>query len=238
MSHMKKFFTLLMLSGLVFGTPLVFGQDEPADKKEPAEKKLSKSKEAIKERISSLLEARIKGVSTDKEKNGNIIRLYIVGTSPITTAIGIEEGLEIASEKADEMARIELSKFLESKVSFSKNNKGELIMNNEGEENGDGEGDSKISVKKIEKRSSEYKETTSAVLKGIKIAGVEHKGKSFVAVYKLEISDLNSIDKLKKRLNSTITGNESTPSSVDGDGSGSKSKNSKVIPNRRVIIVD
>lgn len=235
---MKKFFTMLMLSGLVFGVPFAFGQDDPAEKKEPAEKKLSKSKEAIKERVSNLLEARLKGVSTDKDKNGSIIRLYIVGTSTISTVLGVEEGLEIASEKAEEMAKVELSKFLETKVSFNKNNKGEYIMTIEGEENGDGEGDRKEFGKKIEKRSTEYKEATSAVIKGIKVAGREHKGKTFVAVYKIEISDLNSIDKLKKRLNTTINGTDSNSSVDAADGESSKAKNKKVIPNSKVIIVD
>ncbi|MEI7488205.1 MAG: hypothetical protein WCJ72_12490 [Chryseobacterium sp.] len=231
---MKKFFTMLMLSGFVFGAPFVFGQDEAA------EKKLSKNKEDLKSRISQYIETGIKGVFYDTEKdvkNGNILRLFVVGTAVISTAIGVEEGLEIASEKADETAKIELLKFLETKASFSKNSKGELIISKEGEENGDGEGDRKEGIKKIDKRSTEYKENANGCIKGLKVAGVEHKGKNFIAVYRLETSTLNSIDKLKKRLNTSITGTDST-SSVDGEDSGTKAKNSKVIPNKRVIIVD
>lgn len=232
---MKKFFTMIMLSCFVFGSPLVFGQDEEA-----AEKKLSKSKEELKARITQYIETGKNGVFYDPEKdvkNGSIIRLFVVGTSTITTAIGVEEGLEAAHEAAEEGANSALLKFLENKVSISKNSKGELIINKEGEENGNDEGDSKTSMKKISKTSKDYKEAANSCVKGLKVAGVDHKGKTLVAVYRLETSTLNSIDKLKKRLNTTITGTDAT-SSVDGDEGSTKAKNSKVIPNKRVIIVD
>ena len=46
--------------------------------------------------------------------------MFVVGSSPISTTLGVEEGLEIAQERAEESAKSAFVKFLNGKVTVRK----------------------------------------------------------------------------------------------------------------------
>lgn len=177
---MLKKCTLFSLLSLVLLASLVGADDAP---------KSDAAKAKQRERIEKYLATASPGVFFSEEedtKDGRIIRLYLVGTSTISTVLGASEGVEIAQEKTEEAAKAAFLKFLESKVTIRKTVTNEIILMKEGQENASGEGNTKETGKQVERRTKEYQETAQGIVRGIKAAGHEIKDKSFVAVYKWE----------------------------------------------------
>jgi hypothetical protein len=117
--------------------------------------------------------------------------------------LGVEEGLEIAREKAEESAKAEFVKWLGSKVCVRKTVKNEILLVKEGEEKADG-GTTKEMGKIVERRTKEFQETASSVVRGLKVVAAEQigKDKKFVMVFRWDsrTSDLAAGvgDKLNK----------------------------------------
>lgn len=199
------------------------------------------AKEEMKARIAAYLDAAKPGVYYSEEKdtkNGEIIRVFVVGASVISTTLGVEEGLEIAQERAEESGKTAFVTWLGSKVTIRKSVKNEIIMTKEGEENAEGQGTTKEAAKRVERRTKEFDETAAGMVKGLKVVGSDQIGKQkkYVVVYRFDVKALNAIDKLGERLN-TKPGEEAKKP-AEKNTPEKKTAPGKEIPSKRTIIDD
>ena len=118
---------------------------------------------------------------TKDTRGGQIVRLFAVGTAPIRTSLGAEDGLELARERAQESAREQLVRFLASKVTVRITARDEVVITKEGGEDGQ-----KETGKKVERRTREVEETAAALIRGLRVAGARQAGseKTYVVVYR------------------------------------------------------
>jgi hypothetical protein len=169
-----------LLAGLL-AAPLAVAQS-------PAEKPDAKAE--TRAQIEKYLEAATPGVFWKDEKDlkdNRFERVYIVGTSTISTVLGENEGLEIAKERAEESAKAEFVKWLGSKVTIRKTVKNEVLLTLEGANTPDGAG-VREAGKQVERRTKEFEETAGGMVRGLKLAGVHQNGgqKKYVIVYRWE----------------------------------------------------
>jgi hypothetical protein len=185
------------------------------------------AKDAMRLRIANYLEKCQAGVFYSEEKDladGRFTRLFIVGTSPISTSLGVEDGLELAREKAEESAKEQFVKFLESKVTVRKTVKNEVLITKEGTDGGENPG-VRENAKKVERRTKEFEETASGLVRGLKVVGSQQFGKEkkFVIVYRWDAKTADAIGRI----------NEPLPKEVPKKAEPSKDK---TIPDKKVII--
>ena len=174
-----------------------------------------------KARIEKYIEMGQSGVYYKEEtdvKNGVITQAYIVGTASISSVLGEAEGLELAKEKAEESAKSAFVKWLGSSVTVRKTVKEEILLTTEG-----ADGELKESGKKVERRTKEFDETASAMVRGMKLVGTSQSGKEkkFIIVYRWEPG--------------------LAPAKGDGSETPAKGKNAKdgsKIPDKTIIIDD
>ena len=157
------------------------------------------TKDDSKSRVAEYLASATTGVRYSEDKDiadGRILRVYVVGTATINTVLGVEEGIEIAKEKAEESAKAEFVKWLGSKVDLRKKSSGEVILSKEGEE-----GAVRESGKMVERRSKDYEETASALVRGLKLVGAEQKGKEkkYVVMYRWEAKTADAIGRIGEK---------------------------------------
>lgn len=146
------------------------------------------AKADLKARAEKYLQAASPGVFFSEEKDakdGRIERVFIVGVSAISTVLGAEEGLDIARERAEESAKTEFVKWLGSKVSVRKSVTNETLLTIEGEES-DAGAKTKEFGKRVERRTKEFEETASHLVRGFKpVASFQNgKEKKLVIVYR------------------------------------------------------
>ena len=173
----------------------------PAHSEEPKEPAKA-AKEEMRARIAAYLENGKSGVfySDEKDvKDAKILRVFIVGTSTISTTLGAEEGLEIAEERAGESAKSEYVKWLGSKVAIRKTVKNEILLTKEstdGEKGGEGQ----ESAKRVERRTKEFEETASHLVRGLRVVGVQQiaKEKKYIVVYRWDSAPGVAIPEPKK----------------------------------------
>lgn len=144
------------------------------------------AKAARKARIEKYIDVGQPGVFYKDEtdiKDGAVTTAYIVGTATISAVLGDAEGLELAKEKAEESAKAEFVKWLGSSVTIRKNNKEEILLTLEGTG-----GETKEVGKKVERRTKEFDETASSVVRGLKFVGASQisKEKKYVIIYRWE----------------------------------------------------
>lgn len=164
-----------------------------------AEDKIKVSTSDIQKRVESYLNQSLPGVFYSEEKDvsgGRIVRLFAVGTAPIRQSLGEEDGLELAQQQAQIAARAELARFLASKVSVKMTARDEVVITKGGS---DAE---KESAKKTERRTQEYEETATAVLRGLKIAGAQQVAgsKRYVVVYRWELKGADAASEIGDRM--------------------------------------
>jgi len=233
--------SILTTALMMFATACTLkAADEDKAKKDEA----TAAKEAIRTYINGLLESGKSDVYFREEKDmkdGQIVRLFVVGTSPISTTLGLEEGIEIAQERAEEAAKSAFIKFLGSKVTVKKTVNSQIIIMKEGEEGG-GADNLKEQAKKVERRTKEFEETASNIVKGLKVAGSYQnaKDKKFVVVYRWEAKNVDAINAVNEKLNAT---KDKPPTKKDdakepAKGEAKKTEPSKVIPDKKIIIDD
>jgi hypothetical protein len=146
----------------------------------------AREKAELKARAEKYLTVGTPGVQVDPEKDlkdGRYVRVFVVGTSPVSTVLGVEEGLAIAREKAEESAKAELVKWLDAKVAIRKTATDEVLLLTEG----DGTpGGPKEQGKKVERRTREYEETAAGLVRGLKLVAYEQKGaeRKVICVYR------------------------------------------------------
>jgi len=179
-----KFLTLLA-AALLFAAPAL----------------AQESKEDLKARINQYLEAGKTGVfysETHDLKDGSIVRLFAVGKATISNALGAEEGLELAQEKAEEAAKSAFVTFLNGKVAVRKSSNNEVILTKEGEE-----GNVRESGKIVEKRTKEFEETAGSIVRGLKVVAVDQrtKEKVYIVVYRWEARAASAAKSVDDELN-------------------------------------
>lgn len=172
-------FASLVVSAAVIG-------DEPAAKPDPA----AAAKAEVRARVEKYLAAATPGVfySDEKDtKDGQVERVFVVGVAAISTTLGVDEGLEIAKERAEESAKAEFVKWLGSTVTVRKTVNNEILLFKEGVEAAGGV-NTKESGKKVERRTKEFEETASGVVRGFRVVATHQNGKDkkFVIVYRWE----------------------------------------------------
>lgn len=205
----------------------------------PSDSSKSTSSNSSPTRVEAYLHGGTAGVyfrENEDTHDGKIIRIYVVGTATVNTALGVSEGLEWARERAGEVARSEFVNWLGSKVTIRKTVEGEMQLVKDGNENHSGQGESQEAMKKTERRTTIYEETASSLVRGLKfIAGEDRPHeKRYVAVYRWDFANVNGIRELKEQLNREHTGTE-MKSSDRGMQSSKTSPNKKELPGKKVI---
>lgn len=183
---------------LLLLAPAVVLADPPPDKKgDPA----ADARAEVRARIEKYLAAGTPGVfysEANDTKNGRIVRVFVVGTSPLSAVLGDQEGAEIARERAEESAKAQFVTWLGSKVAVRKTTTSEILLTTEG----DGTA-VKEAGKAVERRTKEFEETASSVVRGLKVAAVHQdaKNKKYVAVYRWEAKAVDGAAGASDKLN-------------------------------------
>lgn len=188
-----RYVALLLLA------PAVVLADPPPDKTgDPA----ADARAEVRARVEKYLAAGTSGVfySEDRDtKDGRIVRVFAVGVSPLSAVLGDEEGAEIARERAEESAKAQFVTWLGSKVTVRKTATSEILLTTEG----DGAA-VKEAGKKVERRTKEFEETASSVVRGLKVAAVHQdvKNKKYVIVYRWDAKAVDGAAEVNEKLNS------------------------------------
>jgi len=194
-----------------------------------------KPKDDTKARIGVYLENGKTGVfysETADVKDGEFVKIYIVGRAVIPTSLGADEGLEIAQERAEEVAKTAFVTWLNGKVTVKKTTTSQLIITKEGEEGGK-EGDNvREQAKKVEKRTKEFEETATSMVRGLKVVGVEQKAKekTYTVVYRWDARLIGAVGKVDDKLNKPPV------PEVKVDLPKAKTDPNKAIPDKRIIV--
>lgn len=175
------------------------------DKPDPA----AAAKVELKARVEKYLDAATPGVyfSDDKDvREGRIERVFVVGVSPINPALGADDGLEVAKERAEESAKAEFVKWLGSKVTVRKAVTNEVVLPRDGEEGANGGVRAKEVARRVERRTKEFDETASSVVRGLKVVGVQQGGKprQVVIVYVWDAKTADGAGKVGDKLNPPV----------------------------------
>ena len=192
-------------------------------------------------RVERYLQAGSAGVfyrEGEDTRDGRFLRVYVVGTATISTALGASEGLELARERAGESARAEFITWLGSRVTLRKSVEGEVQLIKEGHEDQAGEGASKETLRKVERRTTVYEETASSLVRGLKwVAGEDHPAeKRYVAVYRWDVTQLEAIKAARDELNrDSHVADGKGKDGMTGKAKGAMPLN-KVLPGRKIII--
>lgn len=199
----------------------------------------AEAKAEVRARVEKYLETAEPGVfyndEKDAKKSGEIVRLFVVGTSSISSVLGEDEGAEIARERAEEAAKTAFVTWLGSKVTVRKTTTNEILLTKEGAEGPDGTV-AKEAGKRVERRTKEFEETASSVVKGLKVAAVhlDPKAKKYVVVYRWEAKSVVAIGKVNEKLNADGKSGETKP----GEKAGGDKKSGLKLQEKKVIIDD
>lgn len=154
----------------------------------------------IKRRVSGYLDQALPGVFYSEArdvKEGRVIRLFAVGTAPIRSALGAEDGLELARSRAQEAAREELVRFLATRVTVRVTARDEVVVSKEGDPDG-----VKETARKVERRTRETEESASAVIRGLRIAGARQVAgeRLYVVVYRWDARAADAAEAVRERM--------------------------------------
>lgn len=176
----------------------------------------------------TLLKSGVFYSDTHDVKNGEFLRVYVVGRASIPTSLGVEEGISVAQDRAEEAAKTAFVTWLNGKVTVRKTTANQLIITTEGDD-----GAVREQAKKVEKRTKEFEETASSIVRGFKVVGVEQKAKdkSYTVVYRWDGRLVAAIGKIDQKLNKP---NEAPKSDPKNDNQ--KKGSGDVIPDKRIII--
>lgn len=205
----------------------------------------AEAKAEIRARVEKYLAAATPGVFYSEEKDtgkdGQIVRVFVVGTSTISGVLGDEEGAEIARERAEEAAKTEFVKWLGSKVTVRKTTTNEILLTKEGTDTGDG-ATTKESGKKVERRTKEFEETAGSVVRGLKVAAVHQdpKAKKYILVYRWEAKSAAGAAKVGENLNADPKKPDDTKPEAKkpDDKKPEPKKPNGTLPEKKVIIDD
>jgi hypothetical protein len=216
---------MIAFAGLVLATTLMVSADEPKPDKAGADA----LKADLKARTEKYMELALPGVFLSDEKDvkdGQVVRLFVVGISTISTTLGLEEGLEIAMERAEESAKTAFVTFLGSKVTVRKNVKNEILLCKDGEETADS-GTTKDLGKKVERRTKEFEESATSIVRGLKVVAKDQIGKEkkLVVVYRWE----SKLADLAAGVGDKLNNPKIDPKKVDPK---------KTIPDKKIVIDD
>ena len=183
----------------------------------------AKEKAALKARAAKYLESATPGVRVVDEqdlRDGRYVRVFVVGTATISTVLGPAEGLEIARERAEESAKAEFVKWLGSQVTVRTTSTNEDLIARQGQA-----GEVTEQGKAVERRTKEYEERASALVRGLRPVAYEQKGteQKLIIVYRWDARPDPARNKLKGRLDVKGPGGKSRPGTV---------------PDRKVILDD
>ena len=195
---MKKFFTMLMLSGLVFGTPLVFGQDE--DDKKPAKKSTVAEGDSVEEQFNKIAKNGPGVYLIERDKKGRITSCIVVGQATISTVLGKPKGLELARKKAELDCSAQFVKWLKEEVKVYSLADSESVIITEGKEGADKELNE--TGKSIDKLSEKMESTSKGLVRGLQNLhkGTDGVGKTYTIVKGFKADNANGVKKLSKDL--------------------------------------
>jgi len=166
-----------------------------------------------------------------KNDKGKITHVYVNGRAPISTALGVSRGVEAARKRADQDATAEFIKWLNSKVTVIESKLDETLTVVEGNEE-NGVGAVKESAKSVEKNSVLFKQVADGMVRGLRTVHLEQNGeaKTMVIIKKLYVTNIDSIKKLEKALNSPLAENNETKVEKTLKETAKKSPDDKKIP--------
>lgn len=166
----------------------------------------------LKKRIDGYLEQGLPGVfysDTADVRDGRIVRLFAVGSALVHDTLGREDGLDQARQRARESARAELARFLASQVTVKVTSRDEVVLVKDG-----GDGGVKETGRRAERRTREYEERATAVIRGLKLAGARQVGEEtrYVVVYRWDMAGVAGATELKDRMEAPPGGRLPVPS--------------------------
>jgi hypothetical protein len=172
----------------------------------------TKPADDLRKRVEAYLDQALPGVFYSEEadvRDGRIVRLFAIGTALLHDTLGREEGLDQARQCAQESARAELARFLASKVTVKVTAAEEVVLKKDGTDGG-----LKESGKKVERRTREFEERATAVIRGLKVAGARQIGeeKRYVVVYRWDVAGIAGASDLRERMDGKSDSRQVVPS--------------------------
>ena len=154
----------------------------------------------LRKRVDGYLDQALPGVFYSDEadvRDGRIIRLFAVGTALVHDTLGREEGLDQARRRAQEAARAELARFLATRVTVKVTARDEVVLARDGSD-----GAVKETGKTVERRTREFEERATAVIRGLRMAGARQAAeeKRYVVVYRWDVAGVAGATELKDRM--------------------------------------
>jgi hypothetical protein len=166
----------------------------------------------LRKRVDGYLDQALPGVFySDHEdvRDGRIVRLFAVGTAIVHDTLGREEGLDQARRRAQEAARAELARFLATRVTVKVTASDEVVLARDGSD-----GAVKETGRKVERRTREFEERATAVIRGLRMAGARQvaEEKRYVVVYRWDVAGVAGATELKDRMEGQPGGRLPVPS--------------------------
>lgn len=178
----------------------------------------------LRKRVKGYLDQALPGVFYNDHqdvRDGRIMRLFAVGTAIVHDTLGREEGLDQARRRAQESARAELARFLASRVTVKVTARDEVVLVKDGSD-----GAVKETGKKVERRTREFEERATAVIRGLRMAGARQvaEEKRYVVVYRWDVAGVAGATELKDRMEGKRDSRTPVPP--------------KPLPEKRVVVSD
>jgi len=194
----------LYFSGVILAALIVVGQARSDDEKEPVEKKVAID-------YSKIAEAGPGVYKIVFDAKGRIETCLVVGTSRISTVLGLAKGKEVARQRAVLAADAEFVKWLKAKVSVHQKTEDETILFLEGREENDKDALTE-SGKATEKTVAKFDLTAKGLVRGLQIVHYEisSKEKTYTIVKKWKAKTAKAVKEVEADLKDKKTDGKST----------------------------
>jgi hypothetical protein len=174
---MKKSFRVvaMLLCSAILLPMFAYAADDEAEENAP-------KRPTVEEKMQKWAKAGTGVQFIKKDKKGEIVSVVVVGESEISTVLGSTKGIQLARQKASQVATGEFLKWLKQKASMSTSDNGEVVILREGSE---GDEETKVeSGKSIDKSSSDYQTAAEGLVRGLQLLHkeVDSKGKKLTLV--------------------------------------------------------
>lgn len=235
--------SLRVLSALPMSIVL-FASALPAEEKSTAplpDKSLAK-KDTQKVDYSQIAQAGPGVYKIEMDKQGRILSCVVVGSSRISTVLGIAKGKEVARQRAELRAKGEFVKWLKEKVSVHQKSDDETIIFLEGNEENDKEA-LRESGKSVEKTTATFSTAAEGLARGLQVVHVEISGKEkeYALVLKWKAKTAAAVKEVERDLNSDAKDESKKPETKkDGDRKAAEKKkaDNKKITDKKITIDD
>jgi hypothetical protein len=153
------------------------------------------------------------------DKQGRIQSCLVVGSSRISTVLGLAKGKEVARQRADLVCNGEFVKWLKTRVSVHQKSEDETILFLEGREGND-EDTMRESGKAVEKTTAKFAVAARGLVRGLQVVHIDvsSKEKTYTLVKRWRASTASAVKDIER----------------DGKGPGKKTTGSKRVIDKKI----